>query len=160
MGSPSYMAPYRSTWEGESNTYWIRREFTLDEVNEATTYYLEVYHDDHYEIYVNGRQMDKADNWTESNGNPVVKRIPNSTLCVGKNIIAVHIQQNAGGAYFDCGVYSIFNPDKQDAISEVKRDKTALLYDKKAVVYDLSGREISSPKKGLFVIDGQKVLFP
>jgi hypothetical protein len=104
--------------------------------------------------------MDKADNWTESNGNPVVKRIPNSTLCVGKNIIAVHIQQNAGGAYFDCGVYSIFNPDKQDAISEVKRDKTALLYDKKAVAYDLSGREIYFPKKGLFVIDRKKVLFP
>ena len=160
MGSPSYLSPYRTTWEGEYNTYWIRREFTLDEVNEATTYYLEVYHDDHYEIYVNGRQMDKADNWTESNGNPVVKRIPNSTLCVGKNIIAVHIQQNAGGAYFDCGVYSIFNPDKQDAISEVNENETALLREKKAVVYDLSGREISSPKKGLFVIDGQKVLFP
>lgn len=159
MGSPSYLAPYRTTWEGEYNSYWIRREFMLDEVNGATTYYLEAYHDDHYDIYINGRQIDKADNWTEANGNPVVKRITNATLKEGKNVIAIHIQQNMGGAYFDCGIYGIFDPDKQDAISEVKENKTASSVVEKAVVYDLSGRKVSVPEKGLYVVDGQKKVF-
>ena len=160
LGSPSYQAPYRTTWEGEYNTYWIRREFTLDEVNEATSYYFECYHDDDYEVYVNGTQIHKANGWTEANGTPVVKKITNATLNEGKNVIAIHIQQNTGGAYFDCGLYSIFDPEKQDAVLEVKENKTTSSLDEKAVVYDLSGRKVSTPEKGLYVVGGQKKLFP
>lgn len=160
LGSPSYQAPYRTTWEGEYNTYWIRREFTLDEVNEATSYYFEWYHDDDYEVYVNGTQIHKANGWTEANGTPVVKKITNATLNEGKNVIAIHIQQNTGGAYFDCGLYSIFDPEKQDAVLEVKENKTTFSLDEKAVVYDLSGRKVSTPEKGLYVVGGQKKLFP
>lgn len=158
MGSPSYLAPYRTTWEGEYNSYWIRREFTLDEVNEATTYYLEAYHDDHYEIFVNGRQIHKADDWTEANGAPITKKVTNATLKVGQNVIAIHIQQNTGGAYFDCGLYGIFDPDKQVSISEITEDKTTSPANRKAVIYDLSGRTVSSPNKGLYVIDGKKTV--
>ena len=156
MGSPSYMAPYRTTWEGEYNSYWIRREFTLDEVNEATSYYLEVYHDDHYEIYVNARQIHKADDWTEANGDPITKRVTNATLKVGKNVIAVRIQQNTGGAYFDCGLYGIFDPEKQVSLSEISEDETTSPGNGKAVVYDLSGRKVDAPAKGLYVINGKK----
>lgn len=156
MGSPSYMAPYRTTWEGEYNSYWIRREFTLDEVNEATNYYLEVYHDDHYEIYVNARQIHKADDWTEANGDPITKRVTNATLKVGKNVIAVRIQQNTGGAYFDCGLYGIFDPEKQVSLSEISEDETTSPGNGKAVVYDLSGRKVDAPAKGLYVINGKK----
>ena len=158
MGSPSYLAPYRTTWEGEYNSYWIRREFTMDEVNAATTYYLEAYHDDHYEIYVNGRQIDKADNWTEANGSPVVKKVTNGAFKVGKNVIAIHIQQNAGGAYFDCGLYGIYDPEKADGITEVEAEKTTSPTDGKAVIYDLSGRKVSVAEKGLYVINGKKKL--
>jgi len=156
LGSPSYLAPYRTTWEGEYNAYWIRREFTLDEVNEATTYYLEVFHDDHYEVYFNSRQFLKSDDWTDSNGAPVTKKVSNTALKVGKNVIAVLIQQNTGGAYFDCGLYGIFDPDKQVSISEITEDKTASPANGKAIVYDLSGRTVDVPAKGLYVINGKK----
>ena len=159
LGSPSYQAPYRTTWEGEYNTYWIRRDFTLEEVNEATTYYLECYHDDDYEIYVNGSLIHKANGWTEANGSSVVKKIPNTTLVAGKNVIAVHIQQNTGGAYFDCGVYCVFSQDKQDALLDMEVETTTSPYGGKAVVYDMSGRKVASPEKGLFIIDGQKKVF-
>ena len=156
MGSPSYLAPYRTTWEGEYNTYWIRREFTLDEVNEATTYYLEVYHDDDYDIHFNGTQIHKEDGWTDANGTPITKRIANTRLKIGKNVIAVHIQQNTGGAYFDCGLYGIFDPDKQVSISEITEEKTTFPMNGKAAVFDLSGRKVSVPERGLYVIDGKK----
>jgi hypothetical protein len=158
MGSPSYLAPYRTTWEGEYNSYWIRREFTLDEVNEATTYYLEAYHDDHYEIYVNGRLIHQADDWTEANGTPITKKLTYSTLKVGSNVIAIHIQQNTGGAYFDCGLYGIFDPDKQVSLSVITEDKTTSPTNGKAAIYDLSGRKINVPQNGLYVIDGKKTV--
>lgn len=158
MGSPSYQAPYRTTWTGEYNTYWIRREFTLDEVNAATSYYLEVYHDDHYDVHVNGRQVHKEDAWTQAYGTPIVRKISNTVLKEGKNVIAVHIQQNDGGAYFDCGVYSIFDPVKQDAIPQVPEETTASPAGEKAVVYDLSGRRIAAPERGLYVIGGKKTV--
>ena len=158
MGSPSYLAPYRTTWEGEYNSYWIRREFTLDEVNEATTYYLEAYHDDHYEIYVNGRLIHQADDWTEANGTPITKKLTYSTLKVGSNVIAIHIQQNTGGAYFDCGLYGIFAPDKQVSLSVITEDKTTSPTNGKAAIYDLSGRKINVPQNGLYVIDGKKTV--
>lgn len=158
MGSPSYQAPYRTTWTGEYNTYWIRREFTLNEVNAATSYYLEVYHDDHYDVHVNGRQVHKEDAWTQAYGTPIVRKISNTVLKEGKNVIAVHIQQNDGGAYFDCGVYSIFDPVKQDAIPQVPEETTASPAGEKAVVYDLSGRRIAAPERGLYVIGGKKTV--
>lgn len=158
MGSPSYMAPYRTSWEGEYNSYWIRREFTMDEVDPATTYYLEVYHDDHYDIYVNGRLYDKADNWTEANGPAVIKKISNASFREGKNVIAIHIQQNTGGAYFDCGLYGIYDPEKATAIAGVKAEKAASPENRKAAMYDLSGRKVSATEKGLYVIDGKKVI--
>ena len=158
MGSPSYLAPYRTTWEGEYNSYWIRREFTLDEVNEATTYYLEAYHDDHYEIYVNGRLIHQADDWTEANGTPITKKLTYSTLKVGSNVIAIHIQQNTGGAYFDCGLYGIFDPDKQVSLSVITEEKTTSPTNGKAAIYDLSGRKINVPQNGLYVIDGKKTV--
>ena len=68
----------------------------------------------------------------------------------------------------NCHNTSIQYQEQQDAIIEVKADKTASPIDEKAAVYDLSGRKInykfsilnSQLKNGLFVIDGQKRLFP
>ena len=113
-------------------------------------------HDDHYEIYLNTRQIHKADDWTEANGPAVVKRITNSTLKVGKNVIAVRLQQNTGGAYFDYGLYGIFDPEKAEGITEVEAEKTTFPVNGKAAIFDLSGRKVSVPKRGLYVIDGKK----
>ena len=68
----------------------------------------------------------------------------------------------------NCHNTSIQYQEKQDAIIEVKADKTASPIGEKAAVYDLSGRKMfngqcsmfNGVKNGLFVIDGQKRLFP
>lgn len=49
--------------------------------------------------------------------------------------------------------------DKQDAIIEVGDEKTTFPFGGKAVVYDLSGRKVASLEKGLYIIDGQKIVF-
>ena len=89
-------------WEGEYNCYWLRISFNLDAVDNSATYYFLCRHDDTYKAYINGNEIANRAGWT-GNGYCYVP-ISGSYLSVGTNVIAVYIQQNYGGSYFDCGV--------------------------------------------------------
>ena len=102
MGSPGYSLPYVTRWIGEYNCYWIRREFTLDGFTSLLPHTLRVFHDDDYRVYVNGLPVLSGDGWTTTT--PIEKNIARY-LKPGRNVIAAQVQQNTGGAYFDCGVY-------------------------------------------------------
>ncbi|MCF0196920.1 MAG: phosphatidylinositol-specific phospholipase C domain-containing protein, partial [Bacteroidaceae bacterium] len=155
MGSPGYEAPYRYTWEGEYNCYWLRCQFTLDEVCPSSAYMLQCYHDDDYQLYVNGTLLHRADGWTTP-GTPVVKEIKHANLLVGKNVIAVKVQQNYGGAYFDCGIYEV--EDKYDAISSPLAP--AQTFDAAGPIYDLAGRRVVAPThKGIYIRGGKKTVW-
>ena len=88
---------------GNNTNFWFRRTFQLDEVHKTSKYVLNVLHDDSYRIWVNGVQLDQAENWTS--GTDAVKlEIPASKLNVGINVIAAYVQQNWGGKLYDCGL--------------------------------------------------------
>ena len=94
----------QTEWPGGENTnYWFRRNFTLEAVDTTSRYMLNVLHDDNYRIWVNGQQLDEAENWT--NGTNAVKlEVPAALLNVGNNVIAAYVQQNWGGKLYDCGL--------------------------------------------------------
>jgi len=102
MGSPNYNHFYVSRWTGEYNTYWIRREFTLDGFTSLLPHTIRVFHDDDYKLYINGTLVLSEDGWTSDT--PVEKSVARY-LKNGRNVIAVQVQQNTGSAYFDCGIY-------------------------------------------------------
>ena len=89
-------------WEGEYNCYWLRISFNLDAVDNTATYYFLCRHDDTYKAYINGNEIANRSGWT-GDGYCYVP-ISGSYLSAGTNVIAVYIQQNYGGSYFDCGV--------------------------------------------------------
>ena len=99
---------YNSNWYGEYNCYWMRRRFTLDELPTNAVYTLRYVHDDEMWVYVNGQEVLHAEGWTEtpSNCNWANSHenfvIPASAFRVGYNVLGIYIQQNWGGAYFDC----------------------------------------------------------
>ena len=107
----------QTEWPGGDNTnFWFRRDFTLEEVHKKSRYMLNVLHDDNYRIWVNGAQLDEAENWTI--GTDAVKlEIPSSLLNAGNNVIAAYVQQNWGGKLYDCGLteeenfYEDYDPD-------------------------------------------------
>ena len=117
MGNEGYMPEQQSIWygnmnhkdytgsgvEGENTNYWIRRNFTLDKVNERLSYALNVLHDDSYQTYVNGHLLQAYSGWTDGK-NPKQVHIPSKYLREGKNVIATYIQQNWGGRFYDCGI--------------------------------------------------------
>ncbi|MBR1725217.1 MAG: dockerin type I repeat-containing protein, partial [Muribaculaceae bacterium] len=65
-------------------------------------------HDDNRVVYVNGQQVIDAQGWTPNADNCVWKNcyetltIPTSSFVAGENVLAIYLQQNRGGAYFDC----------------------------------------------------------
>ena len=89
-------------WEGEYNCFWLRISFNLDAVDNTATYYFLCRHDDTYKAYINGNKIADRSGWT-GDGYCYVP-ISGSYLSAGTNVIAVYIQQNYGGSYFDCGV--------------------------------------------------------
>ncbi len=103
IGSPD-VSFIQTVWPGGDNTnFWFRRTFTLEEVHPKSRYMLHVLHDDNYRIWVNGTQLDEADNWTV--GTEAVKlEIPAELLQGGRNVIAAYVQQNWGGKLYDCGL--------------------------------------------------------
>lgn len=117
MGNEGYMPEQQSIWygnmfnksytgsgvEGENTNYWVRRDFTIDKVNERLSYALNVLHDDAYQTYVNGHLLQEYSGWTDGK-NPKQVHIPSKYLREGKNVIATYIQQNWGGRFYDCGI--------------------------------------------------------
>lgn len=153
MGSKSYNAPYRYTWEGEYNTYWIRREIQIENAN-AAKYTLRVYHDDSYDIYVNGTRVHSRTgdgSWTDP-GKPDTVDITRH-IKSGKNVIATHIQQNWGGAYFDFGILA---EGETTGIANFSADTTNNVDCN--IVYDLQGRKVANAQKGIYIINGKKIL--
>ena len=97
-------APYYSQWDGIYNVLFIRREFYVDHDPTIDTYKLYYYHDDDFKVYLNGTVLTSANGWNSDFNNYSTCNIPPSRLKVGRNVLAVMIQQNWGGAYFDCGI--------------------------------------------------------
>lgn len=143
MGSPGYELPYVTRWMGEYNCQWIRREFLLDEYYSKLKYTLRVFHDDDYKVYVNGSMVLSGDGWTTTK--PVEKNIARY-LKEGRNVIAAQVQQNTGGAYFDCGIFRTGDPTGIGSVDngEWINDGEELANGKRlnGKYYDLSGRMI------------------
>ena len=97
-------APYYSQWDGIYNVLFIRREFYVDHDPTIDSYRFYTYHDDDYKVYLNGSLLDSQDGWSSDFNNYRSVSIPSSKLNVGRNVLAIQVQQNWGGAYFDCGV--------------------------------------------------------
>lgn len=138
LGSPNYSHLYVTRWTGQYNCYWIRREFTLDDYTSSLKHTLRVFHDDDYRIYVNGILVLSGDGYTTDTP---VEKIISRYLQNGRNVIAAQVQQNAGSAYFDCGIYRTGTPDGIGDIPAVGEP----------AYYDLNGRRLANPQGGIYI---------
>jgi hypothetical protein len=136
VGNTDYMPEVQTAWPdginnnkertestSENTGYWIRRNFTLDEINPKLSYALNVCHDDDYKTYVNGVLLQEFRGWTNGK-NPKQVHIPSKYLKVGNNVIATEIHQNWGGRFYDCGI-NVEEVD-YDACAQLVRDAMAL----------------------------------
>lgn len=100
-------APYYSQWDGTYNVLFIRREFYLDHDPSISSYRFYTYHDDDYKVFLNGVSIDSENGWSNDFNNYRTVSIPSGRLKAGRNVLAIMVQQNWGGAYFDCGILRV-----------------------------------------------------
>ena len=106
---------YNSFWYDEYNCWWMRRVFNIDELMPNASYILRCVHDDNMVVYVNGQEVINAEGWTATPNNCTWETayeefvIPASVFRMGENVLAIYIQQNWGGAYFDCDLRRIIS---------------------------------------------------
>jgi hypothetical protein len=93
--------PYKTRWIAEHNTFWFRRTFEIANPAEITKLTVKATHDDDYRVFVNGTEVAQEDGWTKSENDWRVIDVDPALLVAGKNVLAVYIEQNVGGAYCD-----------------------------------------------------------
>ncbi|MBX3253053.1 MAG: DUF4965 domain-containing protein [Chitinophagaceae bacterium] len=91
----------KTLWK--SHDIWARRTFDISELT-ADKLFLKLHHDDNVEVYLNGQKVYEHTGWTNKFIYlPVSEEIKNK-LMKGKNVLAIHVVNTAGGAWLDAGI--------------------------------------------------------
>lgn len=97
---------YRVTpWDGNYTTYWVRRHFTVNDIEEYSLVSLYAYHDDGCEIYLNGAQIYDDKSYYTNYITITMTEEMCSHFVEGDNVIAVKVSDTGGGeAFMDFGI--------------------------------------------------------
>ena len=99
--------PYHTRWVNDYNTFWFRRSFYVDDPSEFAKLILKVTHDDDCAVFINGTKVWNEFNWTGGENDWRTIDVDASVLVPGKNVLAMYIEQNWGGAYCDFGLEAL-----------------------------------------------------
>ncbi len=89
----------KTIWK--SHDLWMRRSFTLNSIPDRKLY-LKMYHDDNVEVYLNGEKIYNCNCWNNAAEYFPIDDIIKSKLVKGKNVLAVHVANTAGGQGLGC----------------------------------------------------------
>ncbi len=88
---------------------WVRRIFKLSNTDFGDLK-LNLHHDDNVEVFINGVLAYKADGWNNAPELFDISDAAKSTLKKGENVLAIHCENTAGGAYLDAGLVDETKP--------------------------------------------------
>lgn len=83
-----------------SDDLYFRRTFDLANVSAAKKY-LKLNHDDNVIVYLNGKVIYKKNGWVSDY---IYLPIEDGILKTGKNVLAIHCKNTAGGRHLDAGI--------------------------------------------------------
>jgi hypothetical protein len=91
----------KTQWK--SDNLWMRREFNLDNID-LKGLNLRINHDDNIDLFINGVKVYSCNCWTGKYVNIPIDEKIKGVLRKGKNIIAAHVKNTAGGQWLDVGL--------------------------------------------------------
>ncbi|GHE39222.1 glutaminase [Sphingobacterium griseoflavum] len=98
----------------ESDEIWVRREFSLDRVNQQNPLFLKLHHDDNVEVYLNGKLIFEKDGWNNRFEYFDISDKAKGLLQRGKNVLAIALKNTAGGRFLDIDLVNKLPADKGD----------------------------------------------
>ena len=91
----------KTSWK--TKDIWVRRTFTLNQPN-FKKLYLKISHDDNVEVYLNGEKVYNKTGWVHKFAFIEIDDAIRKNVKAGKNVLAVHCANTAGGAHLDAGL--------------------------------------------------------
>jgi len=143
--------PYHTRWVGDYNTFWFRRSFNVENPADFNKLTLRVTHDDDCAVFLNGTKVWNEFNWTGGENDFREIEVDPALLVAGKNVIAMYIEQNWGGAYCDFGFEGV-KKDTGTAIKSINVEKG------NNIIFNIAGQRLNKTQKGVNIIGGKKIL--
>ena len=101
----THNAVVRTEWS--SNEIWLRREFTIETLEDIHQIHHRIHHDEDASIYLNGKKVASLHGYTigyeDYPASP--KTLP--ALKLGRNVVAIHCRQTFGAQYIDWGLVDL-----------------------------------------------------
>ena len=108
-----------------SKNIWVRRSFNLNNTDFGKLF-LKLEHDDNVEVYLNGETVFETKGWTGKFIYIPISDDVKAKLKKGKNILAIHVENTAGGAKLDAGI--VEEPaDTKEADVKVAGQKSVII---------------------------------
>lgn len=91
----------KTLWQ--TKDLWMRRVFTLNNTG-YDKLFLKLQHDDNVEVFLNDKMIYQRTGWTNKYIYLPLSDSVKGSLKEGKNILAIHVANTAGGAWLDAGI--------------------------------------------------------
>lgn len=91
----------KTSWR--SKNLWTRRTFDLKDKN-FDKLFLKLRHDDNVQVYLNGEKIYDVSGWKHQHKYIVIDQSVIAKLKAKNNVLAVHIENTAGGSWLDAGL--------------------------------------------------------
>lgn len=108
-----------------SKDLWMRREFNING-NDLSDLFVKLHHDDNVEVYINGELVYKTIGWTGKYIYLPVSEAVKAKLKQGKNVLAIHVANTAGGQWLDAGIVQEVKPPKSE-IKKVAEQRSVMI---------------------------------
>ncbi|MGY4386109.1 hypothetical protein ACVWYN_003159 [Pedobacter sp. UYP24] len=92
----------KTSWK--SHDIWVRRTFDVANPSAINELFLKINHDDNIDLYLNGKKIYSKTGWTNSFQYISLSNSDKSAVKAGKNVIAIHLINTAGGRFLDFGL--------------------------------------------------------
>ena len=114
-----------------SKDLWVRRTFNLDKTD-FDKLFLKLVHDDNVEVFLNGEEIFRHTGWSHK-----FQYFPiHQKLKKGKNVLAIHIANTAGGAGLDAGL--VYEPELKENVNIIKAIQKNVTVNATQTIYDFT----------------------
>jgi Domain of unknown function (DUF4965)/Domain of unknown function (DUF1793)/Domain of unknown function (DUF5127)/Domain of unknown function (DUF4964) len=113
----------KTIWK--SRDIWVRRVFTVANTS-FRKLFLKLQHDDNVEVYLNGEMVYAVKGWTGKYIYIPISNAIQQKIRAGKNTLALHVENTAGGAKLDAGIVQEPAPEKNTAVRPAQQLSVAI----------------------------------
>ncbi len=109
---------YKTAWSGAANAIFIRRTFTVDDIEKFknSSLWTKITYDDGIKLYINGKLLYEDTGWVDNYVEIELCKDAAEYLVEGENIIAISLCNTAGGRQIDLSLYAYEREPNQEEV--------------------------------------------